>query len=66
VEVNNMKATYISTTRGIAQGVPQGSILGPVLFLLYINDLSPNITGSKIVLFADDILLSEENINKPV
>ena len=41
----------------VTSGVPQGTVLGPLLFLLYVNDLDSVVKNSKIKLFADDVLL---------
>ena len=60
------KKQYISTENGntkmehIFCGIPQGSILGPLLFLIFVNDLS-NATLLDLIMFADDTNLFYSN-----
>ena len=48
-----------STSKQLLQGVPQGSILEPILFLLFVNDMPLSILDSTIDVYADDTTLSK-------
>jgi hypothetical protein len=53
VDINNTKSDYATLTTG----VPQGSILGPLLFLIYVNDITYSSEYFTFILYADDTTL---------
>ena len=54
---------FISTSQPIKLSVPQGSVLGPLFFLLFINDLPKYVKSAQCKMFADDTTLYNSNKN---
>ena len=52
-----------SSSQCITQGVPQGSVLGPLFYILYANDIVDTVKYCKIALYADDTVLYSANLD---
>ena len=62
VAVNNCQSSVLP----VLSGVPQGSILGPLLFLVYVNDLPEQVSSVRMFLFADDTKCVKNSKSPPV
>lgn len=66
INKSNEMMSHYSGYSCVRAGVPQGSVLGPILFLLYLNDIT-EVTNHQCILFADDISLivtsNKHNLN---
>ena len=58
MSVNNSK----SRDRPVTSGIPQGRVLGPILFVIYINDM-PKCVNASTYLFADDTKIYKEIVH---
>ena len=61
-----MCVNALSPPAKITMGVPQGSILGPLLFLVYINGIQSELQHSKMTMFADDMAFYCHDENSPI
>ena len=58
--------SYLSSEETVESGIPQGSIIGPLLFICFTNDLADEFTDCKMVSYADDtqLIVDAENMSK--
>ena len=57
---NNIRSSMLPITCG----VPQGSVLGPLFFLIYVNDVQRAVPNCGVKLYADDTVLYQSGVNK--
>jgi len=58
-EQSNCQKDFVYTSKQLLQGVPQGSILGPILFPSFVNDMPLSIRDLTLDVYADDTTLSK-------
>ena len=61
MDINNHLSDYLP----VLSGVSQGSILGPLLFIIYMNDLPQSVVNSIVYMFADDAKCFRQISNPP-
>jgi len=65
INVHRYSNGYLSKWEEVEHGVPQGSVLGPLLFLVHINDISKSVSEKcSSILFADDTTFIIANHNE--
>jgi retron-type reverse transcriptase len=57
--IDGVSSSFLEVT----SGVPQGSVVGPLLFIIYVNEILNETTRSKTPMFADDSNLLQRDIN---
>ena len=71
VSVGTLKSVYTlnhqhSKAKSVASGIPQGSCLGPLPFIVYLNDLEKYLKFSRASIYADDTNITIVYVTKPV